>query len=123
MKNPRQWIELRKFIHIFYQSWSKIHLKRYKPIYKSLDLVHDSSRQIVKNTHKSWIRLKQSCKRIIGMFVLVVVIKKLVKKARKSWVTYSIIRLVLFALFFGFRKNEDKSELRKKKMKEDLKIC
>ena len=123
MKNPRQLIELKKSFHIFYQNWSKRHLKRYKPIYKSLDLVHDSSRQIVKNTHKSWIRLKRSCKRIIGMFVLVVVIKKLVKKARKSWVTYSIIRLVLFALFFGFRKKEDKSELRKKKMKEDLKIC
>ena len=48
------------------------------------------------------------------MFVVVVVIKKLVKKAKKSWMTYSIIRLVLFALFFGVRKKEDKSDLKKK---------
>ena len=122
MKNPRQWIELRKSIDIFYQNWSKRHLKRYKPIYKSLALVHDSSKQIVKNTHKSWVRLKRTCKRTIGMFVVVVVIKKLVKKARKSWMTYFIIRLVFFALFFGIRKKEDKSEIRKKKMIEDLKI-
>ena len=123
MKNHRQWIELRKSIDIFYQNWSKRHLKRYKPIYKSLASVHDSSWQIVKNTHKSWIRLKRFCKRTIGMFVVVVVIKKLVKKARKSWMTYFIIRLVFFALFFGIRKKEDQSESkRKKKMIEDLKI-
>ena len=123
MKNHRQWIELRKSIDIFYQNWSKRHLKRYKPIYKSLALVHDSSKQIVKNTHKSWIRLKRTCKRTIAMFVVVVVIKKLVKKAKKSWMAYSIIRLVLFALLFGIRTKEDKSDLRKKKTIEDLKKC
>ena len=122
MKNPRQWIELRTSIHIFYQSWSKRHLKRYKPIYQSLASVHESSRQIVKNTNKSWVRLKRSCKRTIALFFAIVLVKKLVEKAKKLRMTYYVIRVVFFVLFFGIRRKENKSEGRNKKIIGDLKL-
>ena len=97
-------------------------MNKQNPIYKTVISINESSRQVVTNTHRSWVRFKRSCKKIMALFLVTIVIKKLIVKIKKSWTIYSAIRLLVFTVLIAIRRKDDGINERKNVMIEELKM-
>ena len=110
MRSYKDWLKLKNNIRLCYQNYVMKSMKNYGVSCKPLIELNKSSRIILTKVNKSWLQLKRSFKRTIGMIVLISVLKKLVKKAKKSLVTYAWKRILLLFLLFSIREKESKNK-------------
>ena len=86
-------------------------------------MMHSFEEKIVTKVNKSCGQLKSSFKRTVGLVVLIVGMKKMAKKVKKSLVMYSFKRILLLLLLFSIREKEPKNKsLEQKRTKAIQKI-